>query len=216
MEELMTITKYLLQLSICWAVLFLATTDTMAIDVTFSFTGVVTDVDAALAAEFSPGEPVVGSYTFESTTVDSDPGDPILGIYDNAISAFTATFGGDYTVTQGLDNDIAIADGLPGNDVYQVFLTDPTAPTVAGLNLGAIFLGLADTTSTVFTSDALPLTPPSLSAFDLDSSGTLYLDSPNQAMHFQLTSFTIVPEPSTFVIIAIGLLGMGYCRRKRG
>jgi hypothetical protein len=207
-------TKYLLHLSVCWVALYFPPA-AMALDVTFGFTGVVTEVDAALATEFSVGEPVVGSYTFESTTADSNPGDPTLGIYDNAISLFTATFGGDYTVTQGFDSGISIADGLPDNDVYQVFLEDPVAPTVAGLNLGALFIGLADTDSVVFASDALPLTPPNLFAFDVESSGMLYLDSPNRAMQFQLTSLTLVPEPTSLTLTAFALLSMGYRRRKQ-
>ncbi len=195
----MIIAKYLHHLSICWAVLFLAPAATMAFDVTFGFTGVVTDVDAALAVEFSPGEVIVGSYTFESTTADSDPGDPVFGIYDNAITTFTATFGGDYTVTQGLDNDIFVGNGF--NDSYSVFLTNPTAPTVAGLNLGALFITLVDTDSAVFASDALPLTPPDLSAFEVNVSGTVFFDDPdNKSMNFALTSLTLIPEPTAILV----------------
>lgn len=203
------------RMSIGCATVLLAPVAAKAAPVTFSFTGTVTAVDAALAGEFSLGESVVGSYTFESTTPDSDPGDPTLGIYDNAITAFSATFGGDYTVTQGLDNDISVANGPPGNDVYQVFLTNPTAPTVAGLSLGALFLGIGDFESNVFNSDALPLTPPDLAEFDFDISGAIFLDSPiNQGMNFQLTSLTLVPEPSTLAFVALGLMGVCCHRRK--
>jgi len=207
--------KYLLRLSICWAAVLVAPVATMAASITFNFTGVVTAVDSLLASEFSVSESVVGSYTFESTTPDSDP-DPTQGIYDNAVTAFTATFGGDYTVTQGSDNDISVLDGLPGNDAYSVFLANPTAPTVAGLNVVALFLGLIDTDSTVFTSDALPLLPPSFSEFEDFTSGTIFLDDPNnRSVNFQLTSLTIIPEPSTFVLATLGLLGMGYRWKNR-
>jgi hypothetical protein len=213
-EGLMKTVRSLLCVLTC-CVIASAAPVAVAVPITFSFTGIVTNVDSPLAVEFSLGESVVGSYTFESTTADIDPGDPTTGHYDNAITAFTATFGGDYTVTQGLDNDIFVADGLPGNDVYSLFLTNPTAPTVAGLSLGALSIGLIDTDSSVFSSDALPLTPPNLSDFEIDSSGTIYLGSPNQTMDFQLTSLTLVPEPTTLALATLGLVGIGYRRRKR-
>jgi len=203
------------RLSIGCAMVLLAPVAAKAAPVTFAFSGTVTAVDAALAGEFSLGESVVGSYTFESTTPDADPGDPTLGIYDNAITAFSATFGGDYTVTQGLDNDISVANGPPGNDVYQVFLTNPTAPTVAGLSLGALFLGIGDIDSNVFNSDSLPLTPPDLAEFESIIAGQIFLDSPgNQTLDFQLTSLTLVPEPSTLAAAALALM-MGMCCYRR-
>jgi hypothetical protein len=196
------------------AVLFLAPEIAQAVGVKFAFTGVVAEVDAALAAEFSPGESLVGSYTFESTTPDSSPGDPVVGRYANAIIQFTATFDGDYTVTLGSDNEISIANGPPGNDVYQVFLTNPTAPPVGGLSLGALFFGLADRSSTGLGSKSLPLTPPSLPAFELDSSGAIYLSRPNQSVRFRLTSLTLVPEPSCCALAFLGLLGIGLDRKR--
>ena len=208
--------KNLLQLSVCCMVLLLAPTAATADAVIFGFTGVVTQVDAPLSGEFSVGEQVVGNYTFESSTADSDA-DPAVGFYDNAITAFTATFGGDYTVTQGVDNDIFVANGPPGNDVYNTQLANPTGPTVAGLPLTGLNILLIDADSTVFASDALPLTPPDLAEFEFDFSGQIFFDSPgNQTMDFQLTSLTLIPEPTTLVLSSLGLLGLCCRRRGRG
>ena len=147
--------KALLRLSVCWAVLLAAPIAAMAAPITFGFTGVVTGVDAPLEVEFSVGEPVFGNYTFESTIADSEPGDPTWGYYDNAITAFTATFGGDYTMTQGPDSNISISNGPPGNDAYLLSINDATGPTVAGLDLSGVLIMLIDTDAAVFASDAL-------------------------------------------------------------
>lgn len=188
-----------------------------AAPVTFGFTGVVTAVDAGLAAEFSLGEPVIGNYSFDSATPDAAPGDSSFGNYNNTITSFTATFGGDYIVTQGVDNDILVSDGpLPPNnwnDVYDAILTNPTASTVGGLTLKILILGLTDTGKAVFNSDSLPLTPPDLSEFESNDSLMLF-GSPNQGMTFRLTSFTLVPEPSSLTFAGLGLSAM-CCGRLR-
>lgn len=208
--------KTLLRLSICLAVLLGAPVAAMAATVTFGFTGVVTAVNAPLAAEFSVGEPVVGNYTFESTTADLDPGDPTLGDYDNAITAFTATFGGDYTVTRGFDNDIFVSNGPTINDVYCIYLNDPMAPTAAGLDIIALIIQLIDTDSTVFASDSLPLTPPDLSEFEASLTATIFYDEPgNQWIDFQLTSLTLIPEPGTITLLLCGLASLALLRRRR-
>ena len=187
-----------------------------AAPVTFGFTGVVTEVGATLAVEFSVNEPIVGKYTFESTTADSSPGDPVFGVYINAITTFTATFGGNYTVTHGLDNNIYVGEGPLSNDFIWVDVTNPTSAPVAGLNLFALFIRLADSDSTVFASDALPLTPPDLSEFDIDVSVMLFSE-PGKAntVDFRVTSLTFIPEPSTLTLAALAVLGLlaHRCRR---
>jgi len=193
---------------------FVAPIAVNAAPVTFYFTGVVEAVAPMLATEFSVLESVVGSYTFESTTMDSDPSDPTSGIYDNAISAITVTFGGDYTVTEGSDNAIFSGNDAP-NDAYAVFLTNPTAPTIAGLNLGVLFFGIVDTDATGFTSDALLLIPPSFSEFENFSSGAIFLGNPNQSVNFRLTSLTLIPEPATLVLLGMGLIGLAMTARRR-
>ena len=206
--------KSLVHFSIGCAVLILVPSYAIAVDITFGFSGIVTAVDPSLTAEFSVGEQVLGSYTFDSTTPDSDP-DVTVGEYTNAVSDFSATFGGDYTVTEGANNVISVGDDAP-NDAYTVLLTDPVAPTVAGLDLAVLAIGLIDTSATVFNSDALPLTPPDISGFDFDSSFSLYFNPSglNQSVDFQMTSLTlIIPEPTALALAVPCLLGIVSRRR---
>ncbi len=202
------------RLSTCWAVLLAAPVAAMAAPITFGFTGVVTSVNTPLAVEFSVGESVVGNYTFESTTADADPGDVTRGHYDNAITAFTATFGGDYVVAMGLDNTILVYDGPTGNDVYIVDLVDPTADPVAGYNISAFTLTLIDNDSTVFTSAAIPLTPPDLSEFENDYSWSIFFNGDNEWIDIKLTSLALIPEPGSITLLLCGLTGL-FCLRHR-
>lgn len=211
--------RIVLRLLICGIVWSVVPAASMAIgipDITFRFTGVITEVDTPLTTEFSVGESVVGQYTFDPNTVDSLPSDPAQGRYVDTITAFTAIFGGDYTVTLGSTNKILVGNGSL-NDSYSVFLDYPTAPDVAGLNLSNLQFVLIDTSATGFASDAIPLTPPDPAQFNEGWSCSIYYDEPlNQVMNFQLTSLTLVPEPATLVMTAIGFMCVACCRRRRG
>lgn len=194
----------------CLAV-WLVPTGAGAVPVTFGFTGVVTDVDDLVAAEFSVGEQVVGSYTFDSAAADSDP-DPTLGSY--AITALTVTFGGDYSVTEGSDVTLSVHDGPPQNDFYLLYADLPTAPQVAGLDANTLSFSLIDSDSTLFASDALPLAPPDFSEFEIILASLIFFDLPvNQVVNFQVDSLFVIPEPSTALLLGGGLLSLGAARR---
>jgi hypothetical protein len=208
--------KIAIALSIC---LVTAIPRNAMADLVFNFTGSVIGVDAELASQFTVGESVVGSYTFNEAAVDEAPGDMTLGIYD--LATLTVTFGGDYTVTQGSDSEIQVLDGPPGNDVYAVLLDDPSGPTVAGLSVTAFVFGPIDVDSAVFNSDALPIMPPNLSAFEsLEDNVLLFSDGAdtNAGVEFRLTSITAVPEGSACLgigLIALTMLGRAWWRMRR-
>jgi hypothetical protein len=115
-----------------------------------------------------------------------------------------------------LDNDIAVHDGPPHNDTYIFNSEYPTALPVAGLDILNFHIALIDTDATGFMSDALPLTPLDLSEFSDQMSGVIFYDDPlNRGMNFQVTSLTLVPEPTTLALAMIGLLCIACRRRKR-
>ena len=139
--------------------------------VTFVFEGVVdTEVPTELAGTFSIGDLYRLEYTFESTTPDVTA-DIRFGHYPLAITALSVTVG-TYSAT-ALGGDIQVVNDDSGfSDNYRIDIRDNSmsgAP-INGLALDSNQLPvmvLHDTSRSVFASDALPLTPPDPTNFDL-------------------------------------------------
>lgn len=73
-------------------------------------------------------------------------------------------------------------------------------------------LELRDPTATALSSTDLPLTPPALSGFT-STLGHIYIadfnGEPNYAMaEFEITSFQLIPEPSSLTVFAAGAFGI--------
>lgn len=184
--------------------------------VTYTFTGEVSLVDAGIASEFSVGEAVTGTYTFESTTPDSD-GSANIGSYLNAVTAFSANIGGDYPITLDNSSEIRVRNNNP-NDSYSVDITDPMAATVNGLDLSLFSIFVSDPDATVFASDALPVTLPELSEFETVLNVSFFTDggsAPLEELNFRLTLLQEIPEPSSVALAAFTLTGLALTVRQR-
>lgn len=125
--------------------------------VTFTFGGVVTNIEDRFGAIEAPwdsvvvGDPWSITYTFESTTPDSDPINT-WGYYNNTISSYMINVGGVNQTAPPTTSRIAVFNGLPvGFDQYEVNLYDATA----GFN--SLFFQLDDDTDSAWATDALPL-----------------------------------------------------------
>ena len=68
---------------------------------------------------------------------------------------------------------------------------------------------LVDPTGAVFSSDALPFPFPSLSEF-----ATAEGQVRNGLFRFRLTSLNVVPEPSSWLLLSLGIAGVVMARRK--
>lgn len=183
--------------------------------VTFSFTGAVDSVDPSLG--FSPGQTLAGSYTFESTTILSNPDNR----YNGAITSLTGSLS-PYTATLGTgSNFIAVRNGLSTGDHYLISAPLNPSPAVTGLSV-RFEMELIDPTATAFTSEALAATPPSLSAFATKSFRLIFEDAAHANVHVlgTLTSLTAVPLPAAVVLFGAGLvalagLGAGSWRQRK-
>jgi hypothetical protein len=207
--------------------------------ITFVFTGTVSTVDdrfGLLDRSVTVGTRFTGSYTFESTTPDSNP-DPTVGDYWHRVPGYGITVTlGNYTFrTNPADVEflLEVVHRAPppastgDNYLLRSYRNSPLAP---GLLVDHISWQLDDPTGTALSSDALPLTPPNLadwtSIFGLTITGG---DAPppfGDQDYFirghvdSVSAITAVPEPGSLILLSIAALGLvGYvqrCKKQKG
>jgi hypothetical protein len=171
--------------------------------VTLQITGAVTNVPSGLSSQFTAGQLISGSYTFETTTADNQ-NSPSLGGYVGAISAFEVTVGA-YSVSSILQGDIQIENGIPDTYIATTF-TQGNSVNGASPLLQAIQLN--DPTGTAFSSDALPLVV-NVNQF---SGRDFTLDFTNGDRLLGRVDAIFVPEPATWGWIVL-FLGLGRPRK---
>jgi len=170
-----------------------------AAPITFIAQGTVNHVCSPLSGTFSFGDTFTVVYTFESLTPDSDP-NPKRGYYV-AITSLSVTVG-TYSATAVGKNYIGADNDMSGGDTYSIIIVDPMlGPSVNGFDLytQSPLMQLRDPSATVFTTDALPTSPPNPA--DFTSNGTFLslefidpLDPDNWAFVFaDIASIVIGP-----------------------
>lgn len=179
--------------------------------VTFEFAGEITyvrDHDDVLGGAVSVGSPFSGLYTFESTTEPTRPGG---GFYTDAIVAVSGEVAGlpFNGPVQGISNSISVANDVisEGYDAYSVRV----GVDLLGETLACSF-GMRDDTGAVFTTNALPLTPPDLEFFD---SVPFSLGAPSELLGLSGELTYLVPEPGTLVFLGLGGVLLAIRRHTR-
>jgi hypothetical protein len=213
--------------------------------ITFDFAGNVTFMNPLLSGTFDTTQSLSGFYTFESTTPDLFPANATTGFY--FATDFSVTLGS-YTVTSaeaeaaGFVSPVGIRVNnnqptqiLSGGvccavvpiDQYRVEATfNGSVGGVDGSPLQSFLLRLSDFTNlNGITSDALPPTPPDLSAFVPINRfwEFVFQGGPTGVLTIggQITSLTLrdpvtpVPEPGTMLLLGSGLLGVARYARRR-
>jgi len=192
-----------------------------------------------------PASTISGSFTFNGDTADLN-GSGTIGQYKGTIESlsFSVTkpitgdayqFGFDSSGSSGrpVQNSIVVnTNGIAANQSYvlsaSVQNVTPAGPIVDGDNYFAreFFISLLKPSSSVFATDALPLTPPGLSPFSLydlvnNSQGQFRLvvaRSHSDVMIMgNLTSLTLatVPIPAAVYLFGTGVICLVAMARRR-
>jgi len=189
--------------------------------ITFAFEGTVASVGALDPTNPFPTEPVFGTpfsgtYTFDSAALDAAGGDPATGSYAASGAPFglSLSLGGltlDYAALS-----IGVTDGYssfgPGDQYLVGFAGGPTL----------LSLRFTDFSESMFSSDALPLTPPTLTGLftelvlsDLVAGNQVDLNGTITSLTCTAGCSTAVPEPATLVLLITGGGTLGLRRRLR-
>ncbi len=217
----------------------LGPTSAMAASITFAFQAAVSSVaDSALTGAlplpisdlFSVGQVLQGRYTFESTTPPgSASGYPAgTAFYPTALTDFDLV-GPSFSQSSPFSyNKMLIRNSATISDLYSFTVTwdGGTGPVFDGIGAAddVFFMELSDLDRTALTSNSIPVLPPDLSQFELPNWHMTFayvvdpydINSPYYYAEVKggITSLTLVPEPSSHLLIGIGLFALTVARRR--
>ena len=197
-----------------------------AAPITFTTHGIVTNVSPNILSQFfRVGDPYSASYTFESETV----GIPVPGGKDYpALISASFSIGGYTGSLNPARSGISVRNNLPSIgssiDSYVVDSIDVEGPPVSTI-VGPAGPTNMDLISLVgfpsaLSSDALPLTPPDLSAFFQNGWHLIFetFDLPFTQVNGNISSLELllpVPEPGTLLLTSVGLAAVLIAARRR-
>jgi len=191
---------------ILWA--SIVATPASAVTIQYSFTGNVTQVNNQLTSAFrlSPS-PSAMSGLMSVNTTDTNILNANLGGY--TITNFTLTIGS-YTATMGTSGTLEIRNGPPGTDQFNVTMNAPNGPAVNSLAPRLFEIQLRGPNS-IFTSDTLPPSSPTIASFTNQNLWRLVFGAGNRAVSgviTTVTAMTAVPVPSTAVLFGGALVAL--------
>lgn len=171
----------------------------------------VRDEGDYLEGKIKPGDIILGFYVYESTTPDSSPLDPVQGNYWNYAppAGIALTVGGFNFM--GDPFNIAFHVGIRNNVPHDIYLigSSNNLPLPNGTPVMSIYWQLNDATASVFSTDALPTTVPSLGEWQTNH---LRLETLRMfSIDAHVTS--AIPEPCTILLFA--LCGLMLVRRHK-
>lgn len=187
----------------------------MAALITYNFTGDVDSVHTQLNPPFATSTNPT-AMSGQATVNSSGSG----GKY--SIQSFSVKIGG-YSATMGTSGgDVTITNVTSGHDRFFLQVNQPNGTPVGVPHLlspGLFSIDLRGPDN-IFSSDALPTTPPDLSTFsNLNSWRLVFSPGNGRDVSGTLTSLTAVPLPAAVILFGAGLvalvgLGAGSWRQR--
>ena len=189
-------------------------TSTIASPITYNFAGKLTDSFGSL----NVGDAFSGSYTLDPSVVAI--GNSSQAVFNNLLGAsltigsFSATIG----PGTGLP-EIQQDDNVTGADRYALVGRNPLGSSqIGGLNISLFGFRLDDTSETALSDATALLTNPSLSNFTSKTFLVFFGDPTTRdfaVVSGTLDSLSSIPEPATFALLGLGLVGLGFSRHRR-
>jgi hypothetical protein len=169
---------------------------------------IVNDFGNYLEDKIHIGDTITGSYTYESTTWDSEPDLRIGDYWHYAQPAGISLTVGGFDFRTNPDNVsflVGITNNNSGRDTYLVRSYNNLSLS-NGTGVDYISWQLDDHTQTAFSSDALPVTAPiPLSQWQYND---LILDGEHSGYGIDATviSAEVIPEPATLLLLGAGII----------
>jgi hypothetical protein len=163
-----------------------------------TFSGTITSVDPNLASQFTVGQPVSGSFAFDSAAIDQIPANTQIGQYiaTNATLQIGSESYGDANAA------IIIDDGTAPGDQYELVADSLTGNPVGAFAPQFWELHLQDSSASVYSDDSLPT---SLDLTDFDNTFVLLRFGDGASTFADLTasvdSIAVVPEPASALLL---------------
>lgn len=195
-----------------------------AVPLTFNFGGTLVVVTAL--PSLSVGDSFTGSFTIESTALDSDPS-PAVGVYYEGFSIEATVGGYSFSSSNAASGCLQcgavsieqpnVFGGTTFNAANSYLSTAPvTGPSVDGLSPFGLRLVLNGRSVSVLNSDALPLALEVSSFPERDFFFNFADDSGNRGFAVGVLNFAQpVPEPATTAMLALGLGALALVRRRK-
>lgn len=205
--------------SLLWA--SVAVTPVSAATIQYSFTGTVNQVSNQLSSRFSTSpSPLAMSGVITVNTTDTNTSSTILGSYTITNLSLNIE---NYIATMGTSGVVQIRNGPPGNDRFEVTVNAPNGQVVGSWAPRIFDINLRGPNS-LFTSDALPMSTPSMTAFTNQNLWRLVFGAgTNRTVSGVMTAMTavaVVPLPPAVILfgaalVALVSLGAGNWKQRK-
>jgi hypothetical protein len=178
--------------------------------ITIALTGkiyIVDDAQHVFGGQIHYDDTITGTYTYDTSTPDSETSDSSLGLYWH----YSAPYGVSFTVNGfnfRTDPDnvqflLGVSNNNYNEDTYW-FCSYNNLPLSNGALVSIIDWQITDSSGSAFSSDALPITAPNLANWNMDYG--LTIEGAGFLLRADVISAEVVPEPATLLLMVSGLL----------